>query len=536
MPTLTIKLEEEETHVPFRPGRSLLHILSNADVRVRAGCNETGACGLCTVQILAGKVNEPTPNELLNLKNSQLTQGVRLACQVVPEEDLQIAVLAQATRSTWKSLDGEAKSHNNVASAFSSYRLLSNDNRPYGVAIDLGTSHIKLSLYDLFNGQWVTGRYGLNPQENAGSDIMTRLVAAVESPRQAEEMSQQIMEAIGEALWDMAIKEGFKLNQVIRLVLVGNTAMLALMSGRSYDLLLQPGYWIRAIDCLPHDPESWAVTWGLHHEAKLEVIPPLAGFVGSDLLAGLLAIQMDANAHRSLFIDFGTNSEIALWDGETLWVTSAAGGPAFEGSGISCGLPAEPGAIYQVGIKSDELKYTVIGNIEPQGLCGSGLVDLIAGLVRTGKLNNRGLFESIVPNEGFTLVQNEQNIVLTKKDVDVFQRAKAAIGAGLEILLAKSGMKLEDLRCLYIGGAFGRYLNIANAQQIGLLPNIQHSLVELCGNTALAGSEEILLLPAAAQRLQKIKKRSRIINMSQCPDFENLFLHNLYLQPLGVYK
>ncbi len=216
MPTLILKLAKGEMHVPFIAGRSLQHILNDIDVRVRAGCNGTGACGLCEVRVVAGEVNEPTQNELVHIDNSQLIQGIRLACQVMPDQDLQIVGPALASKSIWRCLDGVAEKLNNVYSAVPLFVLPSNGKRPYGIAVDLGTTNIKLSLYDLSSGQWIAGRYGLNPQTYAGSDVMTRLVAAFESPTQAGKMSQQVVEAVGEALWDMAIKEGFELGQVIR--------------------------------------------------------------------------------------------------------------------------------------------------------------------------------------------------------------------------------------------------------------------------------------------------------------------------------
>ena len=372
----------------------------------------------------------------------------------------------------------------------------------------------------------------MNPQMDFGSDVMTRLVAASESPKQAKILGQRAVKAIGEGLWDMAARKGINLQHVVRLVLVGNTAMLALLSGRNYKLLLQPEYWMIAIDCLPKDTESWAVSWDIHPRARIEVMPPVAGFVGSDLLAGVAATHLTEYGDGGLFIDFGTNSEIALWDGRTLWVTSAAGGPAFEGSGISCGLPVAPGAIHHVSLHDGTFDYSVIAGREPCGLCGSGLVDLIANLVRSGGLSNVGRFSSNVPGEGFTLVRGERDIVLTKRDVDVFQRAKAAIGAGINILLARAGMECGDLRRICVGGSFGRFLNVANAREIGLLPMFEPDLVELCGNTALAGCEDMLLSPVAVGPLKRLGKDAKIINLSQCADFDPIFLENLYLQPM----
>jgi uncharacterized 2Fe-2S/4Fe-4S cluster protein (DUF4445 family) len=308
--------------------------------------------------------------------------------------------------------------------------------------------------------------------------------------------------------------------------------MLALLSGHNYDLLLQPSHWMRPVDCLPERPDLWAVPLGIHPRAWIEVIAPLAGFVGSDLLAGVVRTHLTENGPGGLFIDFGTNSEIALWDGQVLRVTSAAGGPAFEGSGISCGAPADPGAIYRVSLRNGVLDFAVISDSEPRGLCGSGLVDLIAGLVKSGSLTNKGQFVPDVPQEGFVLARGGQGMVLTKRDVDVFQRAKAAIGTGIQVLLTQAAMGYKDLRRIYVGGLFGRFLDVVNAQEIGLLPVIPPERVDLCGNIALAGCAEVLLSPVAVQRLKNLRDQTRITNLARWPDFDDLFLTNLYLQPM----
>jgi len=532
LPILTVKLGEGERHIPFTATRSIREILDATDVRVRSGCGGRGACGLCRVRIEAGEAGAPTPNEQVYLNIPELDQGIRLACQIRPTQDLQIVILAPASKSRWRSLPDGAGQHIKRSADLPLQDLPRKVTSPYGVAVDLGTTHISLSLYGLSHGEWLAGRYGLNPQMHYGSDVMTRLVAASESPDQARAMSQQVVKAIGEALFDIATREGINIQQVVRLALVGNTAMLALLSGRNYGLLLQPSHWMNPIDCLPNNPDAWAVSWGIHPQARIEVIPPLAGFVGSDLLAGLLTTHLTENEAGSLFIDFGTNSEIALWDGRALWVTSAAGGPAFEESGISCGAPAEPGAIYRVSFQDGVFDFAVIADCEPRGLCGSGLVDLLASLVKSGGLTSMGRFAPPVPREGFTLARGERNIVLTKSDVDVFQRAKAAIGAGIQVLLAQAAMGCEDLRRICVGGFFGRFLDVANAQELGLLPKIPLDRVELCGNTALAGCADALVSTVAGERLKHLRDQARLINLSRCSDFDDLFLRNLYLLPM----
>ena len=530
MPVLTALVGDGEHPIPFTPGGSLRDILDTTDARVRSGCRGMGACGLCRVRIESGEVNAPTQNEQMHLDDAQLAQGIRLACQITPERDLQITILAPAPKSNWRSLPHGAKRRmDRPPTSFSKDPAFQLEH-PYGAAVDLGTTHINLSLYELETGQCLGDRYGLNPQMDFGSDVMTRLIAASESPEQAETLGQLAIKAIGDGLLDMARREGINLQQVVRLILVGNSAMLALLSGRNHGLLLQPSHWEHPIDCLPSDTEPWVDSWGLHPRARVAVMPPLAGFVGSDLLAGAVTTHLTENGSGTLFIDFGTNSEIALWDGEVLWVTSAAGGPAFEGSGISCGLPVSPGAVYRVNQRDGTLNYDVIGNTEPHGLCGSGLVDLIANLTRSGTLTRLGRFAPTVPKGGVALPGKNRNIVLTKRDVDIFQRAKAAIGVGVQVLIAEAGVR--DLRRIYVGGAFGRFLNVQNAQDIGLLPVIHPDLVELCGNTALAGCEDMLLSPMAVERFNQLENEARVINLSQYPDFDDLFLENLYIKPI----
>lgn len=531
LPTLTVRAGKEELRVAFESGRSLRDILDGTSLRVRSGCRGTGACGLCLVRIESGDAGTPTLNETNYLSETQLAGAARLACQVFPGGDMEVSILAPAQESRWRTPPESRVRHGRQFLAFSQAPRPSGVKTPYGVAVDLGTTHISLSLYDLSGARLLAERFGPNPQGRFGADVVTRLLAAKESEEQARLMSDQVVEAIREGLGDVARREGIDLRQVVSVTLVGNTAMLALLSRRNCDLLLKPSHWTSPIDCLPLRMDAWVAAWDIHPEASIEVIPPLAGFVGSDLLAGLLSTRMTCNGGGSLLVDFGTNSEIALWDGRTLWVTSAAGGPAFEGSGITCGLPMGPGAIGQVSVDRDgSFHVSVVNGGQPLGICGSGLVDLIANLVRSGILSAMGRYCSPDLHNAFVLLRGERDIILTKGDVDVFQRAKAAIGAGMEILMAEAGMEPGDLRRICVGGAFGRCLDIANAQSIGLLPATEPALVELCGNTALSGCEEFLLSPDAREDLDRLMHCAKIVNLADCLDFEAVFMKHLYLR------
>lgn len=200
---------------------------------------------------------------------------------------------------------------------------------------------------------------------------------------------------------------------------------------------------------------------------------------------------------------------------------------------MRCGFPAEPGAIDRVEFAAGGPQMRVIGGAQPQGLCGSGVVDLIAGLVRSGQLSSRGRFAPGVPGDGFHLGCGARDLVFTGADVDLFQRAKGAIGVGISVLLEQAGWRDRDLRRVCVGGAFGRAIDIRNAQALGLLPAIAPERIELWGNTALAGCEEALVSPAARGRCQHLVGQCRVINLALCPDFDERFVEHLFLRPIA---
>jgi uncharacterized 2Fe-2S/4Fe-4S cluster protein (DUF4445 family) len=197
-------------------------------------------------------------------------------------------------------------------------------------------------------------------------------------------------------------------------------------------------------------------------------------------------------------------------------------------------MPAEGGAIQRVFFEEGRLQFDVLGGGEPTGLCGSGLVDLLAVLVRWGRLDPTGRFTTSAAPDGWSVVDGRADIVLTKRDVDVLQRAKAAISAGVKILMSAAGMGQKDLRYLCVSGAFGQCLDVENARQIGLLPNMEAGIVELYGNTALAGCEDALLCEASRNDLERLRACARIINLSHCENFSDLFIDHLFLRPMRM--
>lgn len=530
MPCLTVLVDGEPHRLAFEAGPSLREILESTDYRVRSACLGLGACGLCRVRLLAGEAGPVTEPERVQL-GPLLADRVRLACQCRPAADLTVEVINRAAPSDWRRPPAGLIAPESLQ--WPADRPRPPDiAHPLGVAVDLGTSHLNLAVCDLASGRPLTLRFGRNPQGRYGSDVMTRLVAA-RDPAVARELAAAARAAIGAALADAASRDGIDLGRVGRVVIVGNTAMLALLANHNHQLLLQPRQWTEPLECAPLDSGQWAAAWGIAPAAEIEAVPPLAGFVGSDLLAGLVASHVGQGAAPALLVDFGTNSEIALWTGTALWVTAAAGGPAFESGAGRCGMPAEAGAVYRVSADAAGRPVCAIfGADRARGFCGSGLVDLVACLRRSARLTVTGRFADGA--EALPVPVGDETLSLGWRDVDALQRAKAAIGAGIAVLCAQAGIAVGDLRRVVAAGLFGRNLDIGNAQAIGLLPRLPTGAVELAGNTALAGAAGLLLSSAAVQELRRCREAARLVNLARVSEFDDAFLANLYLQPLGA--
>ncbi len=528
MPELAILVHGQRHGLSFQPGPSLRELLDRSAYRVRSACLGHGACGLCRVRLLAGDAGPPQAAEKLQLSEAQLADGLRLACQIRPRTDLTVEIINPAAPSGWRT---PPTGLSGTPAGFAADRPPPPGiGPPCGAAVDLGTTHISLAVYDLASGRCLAERWGKNPQGRFGADVVTRLLAA-ERPEMAQTLAFAARNAIGEAIDDVTRREGLDPRRLGRVTVVGNSAMLALLAARNHGLLLQPAYWTAPVDCAASDSPRWAAAWNIAASAEIELVPPLGGFVGSDLIAGLVASAFTDGPSPALFIDFGTNSEIALWTGETLWVTATAGGPAFESGVGSCGAPAEAGAVFRVSeATGGRLAYRILDDDHARGLCGSGLVDLVACLRRSGQIGPTGKFAD--GTGAFAFAVGEQEFALTLRDVDALQRAKAAIGAGIAALGATAGVPLGALRRIVVAGLFGRYLDIGNAQAIGLLPPLAADRIELAGNTAAAGAAALLISRQAQAMAERLRRSAKLVNLAHYPDFDDAFIDHLYLRPM----
>jgi uncharacterized 2Fe-2S/4Fe-4S cluster protein (DUF4445 family) len=510
-------------------GQSVREAMDATQLRVRAACGGTGSCGACTVRVLSGAVAPPTVADYQKLTAAERARGLRLACQLRLAGDAEVAVDDAAPRSVWRSIAAENLPAQEGGQAAPARHV-------YGLAVDLGTTHIRLALWHRHSGQRIATRCGPNPQADFGADVLNRLGAARRDPAIRRELEKRVRTAILDALRDILARDVGEVTPMLaeigRLVIVGNTAMLALLTGRGGDELLQPDNWQRAVDCQGFDA-AWRDAWQLPN-AEFLVPPPLAGFIGSDLTADLVATGLVDGPPGSLLLDVGTNTEIALWDGKRLHVTSVPGGPAFEAGGISRGMPAEPGAICRVRTDADgAFTCDTIGGGAARGICGSGLVDAIAALLASGKLKASGRLVAPVAAEGIELEPGNPRSAIYGRDIDAFQRAKAATAAAVEVLVARAGLAWTDLQRICLCGAFGRTLDVVNSRCVGLLP-AGDAPIELFGEAALGGSERALLAEDGAAVFHGPLTALTPVNMSLVIEYEDRYVDHLRLRPFAA--
>ncbi len=412
----------------------------------------------------------------------------------------------------------------------------------YGVAIDIGTTTVSVHLVNLLTGEAVDTAAEYNGQIARGEDVISRIIYANKNGGLGE-LGGLVRGTINEVIGRLVQRNHIEPGQIYKATVAGNTTMMHLFLG------LPPAS-IRLTPFIPavnHPPPLLASEVGLeiHPLAAVDCLPGVASYVGADITAGVLASGLADTDELTLFIDVGTNGEMALGNKDWLVTCACSAGPAFEGAGVVCGMRATRGAIEEVWINGQtfEPTYRVIGDTKPKGLCGSGLISLVAELFITGVVDKGGRFkmELLTPRlrEGehgpeYVLAWagetgTGRDIVITKVDIDNLMRAKAAIYAGFTVLAQSVGVDLADVQKLLIGGAFGKYINVEKAVQIGLLPDMPWDRFHFLGNTAVLGAYMALLSREARSQIKAIAEKMTYIELSADNTFYDAFTSALFL-------
>ncbi|MBN1901724.1 DUF4445 domain-containing protein, partial [Candidatus Sumerlaeota bacterium] len=411
-----------------------------------------------------------------------------------------------------------------------------------GIAFDLGTTTIAGVLYQLETAEVLARMGRLNPQSVFGADVISRINFALHSPQNEGKLRESVSDCLNSMIKDLCSASGIEPKDVYYVTLAGNTTMQYLFLGIPTDYLPVAPYVPVHTDGLSLSAKSAGLI--VNPAAGLYVFPAIGGFVGGDTVADILITDIASSEKPEIIIDIGTNGEIVLGNRDILLATSTAAGPAFEGRNISCGMRAEEGAVDRVIIEEDIIVHT-IGESPPRGMCGSGLVSMISELLRMNLIDLSGRFS---PNgsSSSSLIDRfvktdagwkflfaskaggaESDLYLLQKDVRELQLAKAAIAAGVKLLLKDANFRMEDVQTIFIAGAFGNYIDPAAALRLGLIPGANLDIIKFIGNAALSGSSRVLLRKSSRLDAEHLSRKARFVELAGRKDFQDVFAESM---------
>lgn len=412
----------------------------------------------------------------------------------------------------------------------------------YGFAVDIGTSKIVAYLVNLLNGETEEIVSVENPQIAHGEDLMTRISYTIESEKNLQRLQRLVVGAINSLIKQACSSVGIATKSIYEITVVGNTAM------HHFFLGIQPKY----LSYTPYVPavksalnvKASDLNLALEPEVNVHILPCVAGFVGADAVGDVIASGVCESEKRSLLIDVGTNTEVFVGNSEDVLSCSCASGPAFEGAHIKYGMKAVTGAIEKIEIDpgSLDVSYKTIDNEPPVGICGSGILDGIAGLFRARVINNRGRFnkidsERLVQKNGqteFIIAWGRESatgkeITITQKDIGEIQLSKGAIHTGVAITMKRREYTKEDLDQVYIAGAFGYHIDPLSAKILGMLPDIPTEKIKFVGNTAVTGAKMCLISKETREKAYSLSKKIRYLELAVDPDFQKEFVNSMYI-------
>ena len=503
--------------------KNLLEMLQEKNEYISAPCNGNGICGKCIVRYKSG-ATEPTKQDREFLSEKQLEQGYRLACQSYPTEEYKVEIpeLEETIEvlSQWENQRTEEILKNTAEGTAEK-----TENAIYGICIDIGTTTLAALLVNLKTEADCQTAVSVNHQRTYGADVISRIDASNNGKKW--EMQRCIRQDLQKLVGELAEKEGIHVAQIQRIVIAGNTTMCHLLRGFSCETLGVAPF-------LPVDL-SWmegsaADFLGMKElDTKVVILPGISAFVGADIMAGIAKMNMHRSEGYHLLLDIGTNGEMVLGNCRHMYVTSTSAGPAFEGGNISCGMASIPGVISHVFMEeTGKAGFQVIGETDGEnkkqqaiGICGTGMIDLVYELREHQMIDEHGTYSDLYFDTGYELAEK---VKFTQNDIRELQMAKAAIRAGVDILVKKAGITFDEVDNCYLAGGFGTKIDIKKAAGIGLIPKELEMKTIPAGNTVLAGTKEVLLGRISKEELEKIQTMADVINLAEENDFEEMYL------------
>jgi len=539
--------------VEVEPGTSLLEAIRRAGVPIDSPCDGAGTCGKCRVQVARDHGLHESSHDFLT--DTERKAGFVVACQSALHGDLRVETKPPAEAEGLRILsDGHEvvveidpwiqktfDASTNSTQLLAGGTLLGTESSDttghlYGLAIDIGTTTLVTALVDLRDGRQVATASSLNPQARHAQDVLSRIKIGSQLGGLAT-MQGELIEELNRHAAEVAAEAEINVHHIYETVFSGNTTMLYLAVGADpislgkypYALTIEGGEHVRAEDIgLLISPHG------------LVYLPPvMSAYVGADISSGILACRLPEEKGVVLFVDIGTNGEMVLSVNGKLTATSTAAGPAFEGMNITCGMRAGHGAVERVSLGDNGVDVRTISDAEPVGLCGSGLLDVVGELAAHGGVDKNGRFQynGTSPDkpwkdrwetvDGKPVFRIAGPVYLSQKDVRQVQLAKAAIRAGIELMLKENGVSAEQVDRVLIAGSFGFHLRTESLINLGLLPKEFAGRVEFVGNTSRTGAQALLLNHPARGYLHCITQRVQVLELAKDPAFEKTFLKSL---------
>ncbi len=541
---MSVELHINNLQTSVKPGLSLFEHAESSGIYVPTSCVKQGKCKECMVEVTEGMdlLSERTPKE------SHLKGNFRLSCRtmIVGNEG---TVRCHTMRRGEMTIERQA------------FHLPGADRKPtldpcvsrdggrilldgkeihrstaplHGIAMDLGTTTVVLRLLNLETGEIVADASFENPQRFGGSDVMSRIQYDTDHPTKI--LQRTLAGYVSHAI------EAFPVDPqtIYEMVVVGNSTMRDLFFRLSVHSIGQSPYrsltefemqqGLRMSTSLAARPGRLKLP--IHPNARVYGGPIISGHVGADAAACVLAVDLIHEERLVALMDIGTNTELILGNRDKIFAASCPAGPAFEGGAITCGMPALPGAVESVKfVGGGKTSYSVIGGGAAEGICGSGLIDLLSGLLETNALNPLGRFENgeqSIPLD----FKSDQPLVFTERDINELAQAKGANVAGLHVVFSQYGKRFDSVDRFYLAGGFGRRMNIASAKRIGLIPNIDDAKIVQIGNAAIEGACIALLSKTKRMELEELVKRVTHCRLETHPDFFHYFVEGCQFRPV----
>lgn len=494
--------------------------------RVPSYCSGNGRCGKCLVKVISGEASVSAADRK-HLSEAEIEEGYRIGCQSRPlteceievkdhgEEDMQVLAVSVEEEST----------------------VAKKESRLCSIAVDIGTTTLAFALVDA-SGAVIATEQLINSQRSYGADVVSRITAALKG--QEAELTECIRRDVHEGIHRLLRKKNRTLSDVTKIAVAGNTTMEQLFFGLSLEGLGSYPFTPHTKGFLKAEyRELYPEMDGSECEINLPVMgfPCIAGFVGGDITAGLFELTASKEEERNgkkaagtqLFLDIGTNGELAYIAEDAIIVASTAAGPVFEGAAISCGAGCVPGAIYATKIAEDMLECKTIEGKSPVGICGSGLIEAVADMLTLGLIDREGSLSPFYQKNGYLVARTKEGweVKLTQTDIREFQMAKAAIAAGVELLTKESGHAKNPER-FELAGGFGNGLSVNKAIKTGILPKEAGGKTTSVGNTALKGAVRLLREGEAGKlQIEKLLSRIRHVQLAECEEFQACYLRHM---------